>query len=90
MAEEPYQKIVLYRCEILGEAYLLSDGSGGLVEFEEERKNGQEDCHVSGMAELLGGEWLVSEVNWCGSDEEEGDFMQAVEDFLDRNGPPHE
>lgn len=62
---------------------------GNDLRIEETRKNGQEDCHVAGYAELEDGRLVLE----SGFVRRIGMYMrrdtaQEMQDFLDKHGPP--
>jgi hypothetical protein len=48
MSTEGYELVQEYRFEVAGEMFAITDSSESCVVVEEVRKNGQEDCHMSG------------------------------------------
>jgi len=61
MAQEvAYKKSVSYTFEVDGEQYAITDWDEDLtmLEIEETRKNGQEDCHMKATVVWQGGDTL--------------------------------
>ncbi len=48
MPTEGYRVVTEYHFEVHGEVFAITDSTDDMVWVEEVRKNGQEDCHVSG------------------------------------------
>jgi len=90
MTEEkgPYQKKVHYLFTIREEWAITAFGDDWLI-FEETRKNGQEDCHMSGAASLIDGKWVIDEDSKRNvtmySYEDEADLIEA---YLNKHGLP--
>jgi hypothetical protein len=90
--DEIYKRHVEYRFELNGDDYAIrpfQDESTECLEIEETRKNGQEDCHMSGLlSKDADGKWQWDE----GSDSFEtyGDtgLSDDIVQFLNQNPPP--
>ena len=56
-----FNRVVFFRFECCHVQWYVTRFGKDFVEFEEVRKNGQEDVHMSGVAELSGGKWSITE-----------------------------
>jgi hypothetical protein len=86
--KSPYRKSVHYTFTVREEWAIFAFGDGW-VAFEETRKNGQEDCHMSGEAELVDGKWVLDEGSRRNitmySYEDEADGIEA---YFNKHGMP--
>lgn len=87
---KPYKKAIVYYFTA-GEDWILTSSGEEYVEFEERRKNGQEDAHMYGRADKVGGRWVIDpedrkEIIFYGGE----DLPELVEAFFDAHGLPDE
>ena len=83
-----YNKLVVFRFEVDGEGFEVTSYDDSRIEFEETRKNGQEDCHLSASAELVGGEWTFSGWDRSQLDGHMNDGTKLLGAFFKKHGPP--
>jgi hypothetical protein len=89
MPDEPYTKTVTHQFEAggTGWAILYHDTKG--CEFEETRKNGQEDTHIWGEAAVVDGKWVLKDDTREMIGMYESDHTaDAVEAFFNEHGMP--
>lgn len=88
-ADQPYTKVTCYKFEARVEWAILEFNDEWCF-FEETRKNGQEDCHMSGEAKLIDGKWVLDKwARECIEMYESKDTADQVEAYFDEHGMPH-
>lgn len=85
----PFTRHVSYSFTVRGEDYSVLSFTDTQVCIEEERKNGQEDCHFYGELNLINGRWVldddaVDHLETYMSDED----ASAIEAFFNEHGLP--
>ena len=84
-----YKKTVVFRFDLGGEGWEVTSSDDDVIEFEETRKNGQEDCHVSATAELNGdGEWTFDDWDRNCLNDHINDGAELLAAFFKKHGPP--
>lgn len=86
-----YTRRVTHRFTVNDEEWEVTFANSSVINFTETRKNGQEDCHMSGEAEFIDGKWVLEKYTReriqmygrIGS-------ADAVEEFFNTYGPPTE
>ncbi len=84
-----YEKKVVYQFEVADEEWKVLAFDRGTIEFEETRKNGQEDTHIYGVAYHSEDGWKLDEdtrevLSLYRNDE----TAPAIEAFFDKYGTP--
>ena len=74
--KKPYEKRVRYHFECAHENWAILSFDAISVYFEETRKNGQEDTHMSGEAEFKDGKWVLEE-----------DTRKEIAEYLGKSTP---
>ena len=86
---KPYTRRVSYHFEAGRERWAVLSFSDDCIEFEETRKNGQEDCHMRGDALCIDGTWHLDEyTRKCIEDYGNVGSADAVEAFFNEHGTP--
>lgn len=87
-----YTKHVDYRFKVQGEGLAIRrfrHNGASCLEIEETRKNGQEDCHMSGcLTKDANGMWQWEEGRESFETYMGDDFADAIPEFLNANPPP--
>lgn len=84
-----YTQQILYTFTVDDYDWAVTGASPEQIHFEETRKNGQEDCHFGGWADLVDGQWVLEE-----STREDIEMYtrestaDALEAFFNEHGPP--
>lgn len=82
-----YERVVLARFEINGVGWHVTDWGGDGVEIVEERKNGQEDCHMTAtVVKDKDGQWVFEYESI--SEYYSQEMANAVLDHVRQHGPP--
>lgn len=84
-----YQKRISWTFEAGGDLWEVFSFTNEVIDFEETRKNGQEDCHTRGSAERVDGRWVLeewtrSQINTYGRTGQ----ADAIEAFFNEHGLP--
>lgn len=84
-----YEKKIIYTFEAGGDEWAVTFSNADVINFEETRKNGQEDCHMGGEAEKIEGKWVLEEYTRKSIDMY-GRTGQAddIEAFFNEHGAP--
>jgi len=85
-----YERKVIYLFESAGETWAVLGFTDTTINFEETRKNGQEDCHMDHCeAELVDGKWVLDK--WSRRKIEDygpAGACDAIEAFFNERGTP--
>lgn len=92
MTEQAYKRHVDYRFTVCGEEFAIVPGTWRgkeCCDIEETRKNGKEDCHMSGFLVKENGEWKWEEGRDC-FETYSGRSMitERILDYLNQHGLP--
>ena len=89
MSDTPYTKRVSHTFVIDDEVWEVTDFNTEYIGFEETRKNGQEDTHMSGDAHLVDGRWTLEEYarEQIEMYSRKG-TADAIESFFNQHGTP--
>ncbi len=83
-----YEKKVIYHFNAGGEVWSVTSFSDTRISFEETRKNGQEDTHMSGSAELENGKWKITDGRGQIEFYEDAWVADDIEAYFNEHGPP--
>lgn len=92
MSENPYTKRVSHTFELRKyDIWEVTDFDTEYIGFEETRKNGQEDTHMGGEANLVDGKWVLdqstrNQIEMYASEA----TANALEAFFNEHGTPGE
>jgi hypothetical protein len=85
----PYRKVTEYHFTVDGVVIAVTEVGEDYVCVEETRKNGQEDCHMSGTLELdEAGKFVWSEGKGMFVDYASESLADGILDYLNMFGPP--
>ena len=89
--DKPYRRTVEHFFRVEGIGYSLTESGEKWGSFEETRKNGQEDCHCSGVVsqDPETGAWFLAEGRETIELVEGKEHTLAIERFFDENGLPN-
>jgi uncharacterized protein YodC (DUF2158 family) len=94
MGEEAYLREVSWRFWPQSKrhsSWRITEVTETYITFEETRKNGQEDTHMGGEAELIDGRWVLDKGTRQQIETYEGkSTADAIEAFFNEHGPPTE
>lgn len=83
-----YEKQIIYTFKAGGETWAVTSFSDTYICFEETRKNGQEDTHMSGEAGLVDGKWKIDEGRGQIETYEGAWVADDIEAYFNEHGPP--
>ena len=84
-----YEKQTIYTFEAGGDEWAVTHFTPDVISFEETRKNGQEDCHMGGEAELINGKWVLDKYTRKSIDMYgRTDQADKIEAFFNEHGVP--
>lgn len=87
-----YTNHITFHFECAGEGWAVTDWSEDTIIFEELRKNGQEDTHISGAEVCFeDGKWKLDEdpgESWGVLFYRDAKTAAALEEFFNKNGTP--
>ncbi len=85
----PYTRRVSHVFVISYEKWEVTYFSATEIHFEETRKNGQEDCHMSAEATLVGGKWALDKSGRGQIELYSGErTADTIEAFFNEHGTP--